>query len=238
MWAVVSVFVAPLSLEKIALSVLLIIMAPDALFVSIFFIFFIFYLFIYLFYFFVLLRTTHSLQLDQNYSILVFFIYKYFTDCNPADTCNGHGKCNGSGLCECNPGFIGNCHHCAENFYGPNCDVGMYFFLLSSFIYQCINNFNKECEANTTCRGNGVCNHGTGECDCDPKDAGVSCSGCIEHLYGPSCIKCISCLFYVSNIIIMIFYLFTRLSSRSNMLRKRALWWWRKLYLHRKFHWF
>lgn len=126
-----SVFVAPLSLEKIALSVLLIIMAPDALFVSIFFIFFIFYLFIYLFYFFVLLRTTHSLQLDQNYSILVFFIYKYFTDCNPADTCNGHGKCNGSGLCECNPGFIGNCHHCAENFYGPNCDVGMYFFLLS-----------------------------------------------------------------------------------------------------------
>jgi hypothetical protein len=127
--------------------------------------------------------------------------------CNAFTMCAGNGRCRGKdGTCICDEGWTGaNCTtyagvtRCPEGFSGIDCQVcdeNMY----SS---ECI----KQCNAFTTCAGNGRCRGKDGTCICDegwtgancttyagvtrcPEGfSGIGCQVCDENMYSSECIK-------------------------------------------------
>ncbi len=112
----------------------------------------------------------------------------YYIVCTATDTCNNNGQCDeNTGECKCNIGFEKpNCGHCQTGLYGANCSVGKYKLCFN----VTTNCWKKECNAQTTCNGNGTCNPTNGNCECSGGFDGATCSHCKENLYGPQCNTC------------------------------------------------
>lgn len=129
-----------------------------------------------------------------------FFSFSFFTHyikilvCDQATTCSGNGDCNVNGTCSCLPGYDGyNCSSCVPNYFGEFCNVRMSFYLDFCFLLfssYFVTYYWVDCDAPSTCHGQGVCNTTTGSCECQGNFVGKDCYMCMPPHYGPSCDIC------------------------------------------------